>query len=217
MEERTAESEHIIATLVSNLDPQPSKDDAQRVVCNGSDEELQLQLAEVRMYVHAYIRTQGEGRGPVWRGCGRVLCIHTHTVHTYVCTYCSEFNCCEQFMFIACNYVLCLCVNSPCCCNVPNLVNCQFVCVFSIYMCNVSMSNCSCAPCGKCLPCVGEKLNSSPVSCSMSVNWGWAEPHGIHYSMYVHMRCVCTVCTCARTYICIYVLMCVAPFSHLTM
>ena len=84
MEERTAESEHIIATLVSNLDPQPSKDDAQRVVCNGSDEELQLQLAEVRMYVHAYIRTQGEGRGPVWWGCGRVVCIHTHTVHTYV-------------------------------------------------------------------------------------------------------------------------------------
>ena len=63
MEERTAESEHIIATLVSNLDPQPSKDDAQRVVCNGSDEELQLQLAEVRMYIHAYVRTQGKGKG----------------------------------------------------------------------------------------------------------------------------------------------------------
>ena len=164
MEERTAESEHIIATLVSNLDPQPSKDDAQRVVCNGSDEELQLQLAEVRMYVHAYVRTQGKGRGPVWWGCGRVLCIHTYC--TYVCTYCSEFNCCQQFMFIACKYVLCLCVNSPCCCNVPNLVS---LCVCSLYKCSMSVSNCSCAPRGKCLPCVGEKLDSSPVSCSISV------------------------------------------------
>ena len=52
LEERTAESEHIITTPVSNLEPQPSKDDVQRVVCSSRDEELQLQLAEV-----------GEGRG----------------------------------------------------------------------------------------------------------------------------------------------------------
>ena len=82
MEERTAESEHIIATLVSNLDPQPSKDDAQRVVCNGSDEELQLQLAEVRMYMHAYAH---KGRGGVQCGGGVAGCYaYTHTVHTYV-------------------------------------------------------------------------------------------------------------------------------------
>ena len=47
LEERTAESERIIATLVSNLEPQPPKDDVQRMVCNGSNEELQLQLSEV--------------------------------------------------------------------------------------------------------------------------------------------------------------------------
>ena len=59
MEERTAESEHIITTLVSNLEPQPSKDDVQRVVCSSSDEELQLQLAEV-----------GKGREGVQWGVG---------------------------------------------------------------------------------------------------------------------------------------------------
>ena len=48
LEERTAESEHIITTLVSNLELQPSMDNVQRVVCSSSDEELQLQMAEVR-------------------------------------------------------------------------------------------------------------------------------------------------------------------------
>ena len=61
LEERTAESEHIITTLVSNLEPQPSKDDVQRGVCSSSDEELQLQLAEV-----------GEGRGSVGGRCQEV-------------------------------------------------------------------------------------------------------------------------------------------------
>ena len=76
LEERTAESEHIITTLVSNLELQPSKDNVQRVVCSSSDEELQLQLAEV-----------GEGRGSVGCGCGRRYeYIHTY-VHTYDCVY----------------------------------------------------------------------------------------------------------------------------------
>ena len=47
LEERTAESERIIATLVSNLEPQPPKDEVQRMAYNGSEEELQLQLSEV--------------------------------------------------------------------------------------------------------------------------------------------------------------------------
>ena len=73
LEERTAESEHIITTLVSNLEPQPSKDDVQRVVCSSSDEELQLQLAEV-----------GKGREGVQWGvgvAGSYECIYTY------CTY----------------------------------------------------------------------------------------------------------------------------------
>ena len=76
----TAESEHIITTLVSNLEPQPSKDDVQSVVCSSSDEELQLQLAEV-----------GEGRGSVGGGGGvrRYEYIYAYCMYmrTYDCVY----------------------------------------------------------------------------------------------------------------------------------